>query len=384
MTLRRRLTWWSAGLMICGLLLLLGFAYFEFIHEHAEYLLGDWTPAKHAAFLHSVKEVGLFAGLPAALLGLCGIWWLVYIRRALRPLEQLTTAAERIHMENLAEALPRSGNDDEIDRLAAVLTDANRRINEGVQRVREFTLHASHELKTPLTVMRAGLESSLREENLSPAQREQLVDRLAELDRLARIVEGLTFLAKADAQLIENTRQTLRLDELILGAFEDAQSLAHPRDIKVELRECTPVVVFGDRNRLRQLLLNMADNAVKYNVPGGRMSLSLTVSGGSAWVVVSNTGPGLAPEFQSRVFDRFFRGDLSHNDEIEGCGLGLAIARWIAEAHGGEISFVSDPGKLTTVSLRLPVAGEIPAESTCTPGFIGQPATPDDHLGGNI
>ena len=356
MTLRRRLTWWSVGLMSSGLVLLLGFAYFEFIHEHYEYLMGNWTPAKHAAFMHSVKEVGLFAGLPAILLGLCGVWWLFYIRRALRPLEELTTAAEQIHMGNLDEALPRSGSDDEIDRLAAVLTDANRRINDGVQQVREFTLHASHELKTPLTVLRAGLESSLREEALSPTQREQLAERLAELDRLARIVDGLTFLAKADAHLIENTRQSLQLDELVTGAFEDAQSLAHARSIKVELGECAPVVVFGDRNRLRQLLLNLVDNAVKYNVPGGRVTLSLKANQGSAWIVISNTGPGLAPEFQSRVFDRFFRGDLSHNDEIEGCGLGLAIARWIVEAHGGEISFVSEPGKLTTVSVRLPAS----------------------------
>ena len=132
------------------------------------------------------------------------------------------------------------------------------------------------------------------------------------------------------------------------------RGLPRTRSIKVELGECAPVVVFGDRNRLRQLLLNLVDNAVKYNVPGGRVTLTLKANQGSAWIVTSNTGPGLAPEFQSRVFDRFFRGDLSHNDEIEGCGLGLAIARWIVEADDGEVSFISEPGKLTTVSVRPP------------------------------
>ena len=356
MTIRARLTWWSGGLMAGGLMLLGSFAWFEFVHEHPEFFAGVWTAQKQADFRNSLQEVGIFAGLPALLLSAGGMWWLFFIRRALRPLETLTLAAEQLNVGNLREPLPRSGNEDEIDRLATVLNAAKGRLDDSFQRVREFTLHASHELKTPLTIMHAGLETALQEEGaaLTPAQRERIGQQLEEVQRLSKIVDGLTLLTKADAGLITLHREPLRLDELVRETFEDVEILAHPQQISAELTDCDAATVSGDRNRLRQLLLNLADNAIKYNQSGGRVTLALRRQGATAEITITNTGPGLPPGSDERVFDRFFRGDASHSSEVDGCGLGLSIARCIAQLHGGQIEFTSAPGRETTVRVRLP------------------------------
>ena len=139
-------------------------------------------------------------------------------------------------------------------------------------------------------------------------------------------------------------------------SFADANILAHPSGIRVSLSQCEPATVLGDRHRLRQLLLNLTDNSVKYNQPGGGVAISLTCAFLAAELRIANTGLGLPAELQSRVFERFFRGDASHNRAVEGCGLGLSIAQWIVNAHGGTIQFVSQPNQLTTVTVRLPLA----------------------------
>ena len=144
------------------------------------------------------------------------------------------------------------------------------RLDDSFKRIREFTLHASHELKTPLTVLCGETETALRDESLPPAERERAASQLDELRRLARIVDGLTLLAKADAGQVALKLEPVRLDELVRDNFADAQILAEPQGIQVELAACEEISVRGDRHRLRQLLLNLADNAVKYNQPQGR------------------------------------------------------------------------------------------------------------------
>ena len=212
-------------------------------------------------------------GLPAVLLGLLGGWWLT--RRALAPVAELTEAITRIHERNLREPLPRTGNGDELDRLTEVFNAMLARLDDSFNRIREFTLHASHELKTPLTVLCGETETALRDESLPPAERERAASQLDELRRLARIVDGLTLLAKADAGQVALKLEPVRLDELVRDNFADAQILAEPQHIQVELTACEEITVRGDRHRLRQLLLNLADNAVKYNQPQGRVTMSL-------------------------------------------------------------------------------------------------------------
>jgi signal transduction histidine kinase len=230
------------------------------------------------------------------------------------------------------------------------------RLDNSFQRIREFTLHASHELKTPLTVLRGELETALHDDRTSNQLKEQLASQIDEIERLAKIVDGLTLLTKADAGQISLKCEPVRLDELVRESAADAKILAQPQGVEVREERCDETTINGDRHRLRQLLLNLADNAVKYNQPGGKIHFSLERDGAFSVLKISNTGAGLAPDLQPRVFERFFRGDASHNSAVEGCGLGLSIAQWIVHAHKGEIQFVSTPNQITTVSIRLPLA----------------------------
>jgi len=251
--------------------------------------------------------------------------------------------------------LPGSGNGDELDRLTEVFNDMTSRLDNSFQRVREFTLHASHELKTPLTILCGEIETALRDESLTPMERDGYASQLDELRRLARIVDGLTLLAKADAGQVTLKLEPLRLDELVRDNFADTQILAEPNHIQVELAGCEEISLRGDRHRLRQLLLNLGDNAVKYNQPQGRVAMKLHRVNGAAEFVIANTGPGIPPESLPRIFDRFYRGDPAHGTEVDGCGLGLSIVQWIVSAHNGTIQVESVPSQLTTVTVRLPL-----------------------------
>jgi signal transduction histidine kinase len=361
-TIRTRLTFWYAGIMFLSLLAMGVLTYHQFAPEpHGQWVGSNADSrireeeADENDFRETLRNI-LWCGVPAALLALGGGWWLM--RKSLAPVSALTQTAEKVTERNLHERLPRTGNGDELDRLTEVFNAMTARLDGSFQRIREFTLHASHELKTPLTVMHGELETALREESPSPPQRERLASQLDEVQRLSKIVDGLTLLTKADAGQIHLAREPVRLDEVVRDAFADAQILAEPRRVTVELPVCEEQTVPGDRHRLRQLLLNLADNGIKYNEPGGRVVMSLRRADHNAEIAIANTGPGISSEMLPRVFDRFFRGDPAHGNGVDGCGLGLSIAQWIVRAHGGSISLVSPPGGLTTVTVRLPeVAG---------------------------
>jgi signal transduction histidine kinase len=314
-------------------------------HEHRR------APAEHA--ISETGEMVFEVGLPAVALGLLGGWWLT--RRALSPVAELTEAVKKVHESNLREPLPRTGNGDELDRLTGVFNAMLARLDDSFNRTREFTLHASHELKTPLTILCGETEIMLRDESLSAAERDRAAGLLDELRRLARIVDGLTLLARADAGQVTLKLEPVRWDELVRDNFADAQILAEPHGIQVELPVCEEMTLPGDRHRLRQLLLNLADNAVKYNQPRGRVTMSLQRAHNLAQFTIANTGAGIPPEVLPRVFDRFYRGDAAHSQTVDGCGLGLSIAQWIVSAHHGTIQIESLRSKLTIVTVRLPL-----------------------------
>jgi signal transduction histidine kinase len=347
MTIRRRLTLWYAGILILSLLVI-GVGTYQEISEQLR-LDHRNRPEGHA--LHEAGEMIFRVGLPAVILGLVGGWWLT--RRALAPVLRLTDAVEQIHERNLREPLPRSSNGDELDRLTQVFNAMTARLDGSFNRIRDFTLHASHELKTPLTVLRGETETALRDGTLSPAERDRCVSLLDELHRLTQIVDGLTLLAKADAGQIALAFEPVRLDELVHDSFADAQILAEPHSITVKLENCEKIFVLGDRHRLRQLLLNLADNAIKYNQPDGQVKMNLRCAEDFAEFTIANSGTGIPAEILPRVFDRFFRGDSAHSNRIDGCGLGLSIAQWIVSAHRGTIQIESDPARVTTVTIRL-------------------------------
>ena len=361
MTIRTRLTFWYAAVLFASLLAMGAAAYFEIARSRGEALRKAGVPERlvakdqHEDF-EDVSGILFWCGLPAAALALAGGWWLM--KKSLIPVTDLTRAAEKITARNLSERLPRTGNGDELDRLTEVFNAMTARLDDSFNRIREFTLHASHELKTPLTVLCGEIETALRDESLSPAERERAVSQLDELRRLARIVDGLTLLAKADAGQVALKLEPLRFDELVREAFADAQILAESQHIVVELGVCEKISIQGDRHRLRQLLLNLADNAVKYTQPQGHVTMNLRRVENLAEFKIANTGAGIPPEVLPHVFDRFFRGDPAHSQTVDGCGLGLSIVRWIVSAHGGAIEIESASEKLTTATVRLPMEGK--------------------------
>lgn len=357
MTIRTRLTLWYAGILIVSLLLIGLGTYHEISEQmrHSRKYAPDnpehRSPEHHA--LNETEEMVFSVGLPAIVLGLLGGWWMT--RRVLAPVTQLTQAMEKVQEHNLRQPLPRSGSGDELDRMTEVFNAMTVRLDESFNRIREFTLHASHELKTPMTILCCEMETVLRDETLSEAERERAVSQLDELRRLTRIVDGLTLLAKADAGQITLAQDPVRWDELIRDNFADALILAEPLGIRVELSAREAVTIPGDRHRMRQLLLNLTDNAVKYNRPQGHILMVLRRVGEIAEFTISNTGKGIPPEALPKVFDRFYRGENAQGGATEGCGLGLSIAQWIVTAHKGSISVECPEADLTMVRVRLPV-----------------------------
>src|SRR5450759_4405911 len=211
MKIRTRLNLWYSAIL-CGVALAVVAAacYHEFVIEkhHVRHSHKSETERDNEDLI----DVLTWTVIPAVVLGLAGGWWLT--RQALTPVARLTAAAEKIHAGNLAQKLPRSGNGDELDRLTEVFNAMTARLDGSFQRIREFTLHASHELKTPLTILHGELETALTDPALNPAQREQWLSQLDEVQRLARIVDGLTLLTKADAGQVQLARAPVPLHEL--------------------------------------------------------------------------------------------------------------------------------------------------------------------------
>lgn len=351
LTLRDRLALRYAVIVAVCLLLLVGLAHHEFLTEvrlHQQY--GTKEPS--GLLWGEYFELFAYSMIPVVL---GGGWWLM--RRTLIPINTLAQQMENIHAHNLHQPLPRTGTGDEVDRLTEVFNAMTTRLDQSFQQMKEFTIHASHELKTPLTVMRAELETALQEgQSLPEDKRDWIYHQLDEVQRLTSIVDTLIVLAKADAGQIKMELKPVRFQELVQESFEDAVVLAEPHHVGVTLLHCDDLTVSGDRHRLRQLLLNLVDNAVKYNQPGGTVTMSLEPMEGFAQLKITNTGKGISPEMQAHVFNRFVRGDNALTSAVEGAGLGLTIAQWIVQAHCGFIRLSSEPNKQTSVIVHIPLA----------------------------
>lgn len=346
-TLRRRLALRYASIVAGCVLLLLSLAHHEFVVEPAEKQRLGIPDVHDASEWAEYAEVFIYGAIPIVLgMG----WWIM--RKTLMPITALAQSLERIDVENLKNPLPRSYNGDEVDRLTEVFNALSMRLHNSFEQIREFTLHASHELKTPLTVMRAQLDLLLLDPKLAPEHRQWAQGQVDEVQRLAGIVDSLTLLAKANAGLVTIRRDPVRFDEIVHECYEDALILAESSQVYVTLNTCEAVTVDGDRDRLRQLLLNLTDNAIKYNHAGGTVRITLRHVANMAELEITNTGPGIPPAVQDRIFDRFVRGTKT----VEGCGIGLAIAKWIVQSHGGTIEIATGAEQLTTARVRLPVA----------------------------
>lgn len=351
MTLRRQLAARYSIIVALCLAILGWLSHHEFVEEPAMFrALGVAEPV--STEISEFIEVLIFAGVPVIFI--VG-WWLV--RHSLKPIDELAASVERFDVNNLSQRLPCTGNGDEVDRMAAAFNAMAGRLERSIGQIREFTLSASHELKTPLTVMRAQLETTLaRSSALTEPHRVALENLLEETQRLARIVDGLTLLSKADAGIVSLERKHVPFEGLVREAAEDAEVLAQPDRIQIRLLRCEPAAIIGDRHRMRQVLLNLVENATKYNQPGGQVQIELVREEAWCRLTIANTGPGIPPDVLPHVFNRFFRSPSAPERTSDSCGLGLTITRWIVESHGGQIQIASELGGLTTVTVRLPVS----------------------------
>ena len=292
--------------------------------------------------------------LPAVLLVVAGgSWWLA--RRALRPITRITQAAASITADRLGERLPVPETEDEIGRHIRVLNGMFDRLQRSFEQATRFTADASHELRTPLTIMRGQLEDALRSGSNTAEQERLLVDLLEETSGLQKTAENLLLLTRFDAGKNPLQREPLDWSALVAEAGEDAELLAAPRHLKIETEIASGVRVLGDATLLRRVLLNLIDNAVKYNRADGRVRLTLGLANGLATVTVANTGPGIAPERRPALFERFYRPESDRNRDTGGSGLGLSLCREIVTAHEGTIALGLTAADWTEFVVSLPV-----------------------------
>lgn len=279
-----------------------------------------------------------------------GAWWLV--RSALRPVQRISAAAQHITAEHLDERLPIPLRRDELGELTAVLNEMLERLDRGHAQAVRFTADASHELKTPLALIAAGIEELLRRRDLPPEVVAALGSLLDDNRRLAAVCQDLLVLARADAGRLALDRQPHDLRALVEAAVEDARILGEGRGIHFELKLPPHAEEFVDARYLTRILLNLLSNAVKYNHERGRVDVQL-VAEKDEWVIeIANTGSGIAPEHQPKLFERFFRVD--HSAAAPGHGLGLSLSRELARAHGGDLVLAASDASCTTLRLTLP------------------------------
>lgn len=289
-----------------------------------------------------------------ALLGSTALGWAIS-NRALKPIEDITQAASRIATtDDLSTRLPWTGPMDELGRLTSVFNHMMNRLEHLFSVQKRFVADVSHELRTPLTAIRGHLELIKRygmdDESFEAVQ--------SEVDRMSRMVSDLLLLAKADYGGITLNVEPLDLDTVVSEVYREARVLGKDRNLKITVRDFEPVRINGDADRLKQLLLNLISNAIKFTPEGGEIAINLRKNLRNAIMEVQDTGIGISAEDMARVFDRFFQADSSRVRGVagrgEGVGLGLSIAKWIAEAHGGQISVKSEVGVGTTFSVTIP------------------------------
>ena len=288
------------------------------------------------------------AGLSAALVG----GWAI-AGGALRPIARMTSTAGTIaHSRDLSHRIATPPHHDELGRLATTFNDMLSSIEAAYQAQQRFVSDASHELRAPLTAIQGNLELIRRHPEMPPPDRDEaLAEAEREALRLTRLVADLLALARADAG-VTLRHETVDLDAVALDAFRSARQLARDQELALDTLE--PVQVIGDADRLKQLLLIVLDNALKYTPSGGRVTMGLRQCAGGGEITVQDTGVGIAAEDLPRVFERFYRADPARSRDAGGTGLGLPIARWIVEQHRGAIHIDSVPGQGTTVTVSLP------------------------------
>jgi len=279
----------------------------------------------------------------------------VLVKRALLPVDRIAASAERISSQNLSERLPVAQTGDELERLSLALNRMIERLDSAFLYSRRFVADASHELRTPLTVLQGELESLVQQPQFTEDWRDRVGSALEEVDRLSHIVEGLFAISRLDAGEAAAEWVPLDLAQLTASTVEQMSLLAEDKGIKVTCEATMGVWVAGDRSRLKQVVVNLLDNAIKYTPQGGQVALTVSTGNNQAILEVTDSGMGIPSEALARVFERFFRVDQARSREQGGAGLGLSIVKSICTAHHGRVEVSSSPGRGSRFRVELPL-----------------------------
>jgi len=294
------------------------------------------------------------AGAVVLLLGLAGGWWVS--TRALSPIEDISAAAVRISTGDLTQRIQTTDTGSELGELSRVLNTTFARLQASFDRQAQFTADASHELRTPVSVVLTQTQSALARERSAAEYQESLAACQRAAQRMRRLTESLLTLARLDSGEAATTREPCDLDRLARDATELLRPIAEEHEVTLEV-EAAPTRCEGNAEQLGQVVTNLVSNAICYNRPGGSVRVKVATEPGAAVLTVSDTGQGIAPEDLPHVFERFYRADSSRNRRTGGgAGLGLAICKAIADAHHGALEAASTQGRGSTFALRIPVA----------------------------
>lgn len=312
------------------------------------------------AVLHGLL-IALALGLPFTVAVAVGGGYLL-MRRALKPVDEITHSAEQITSRNLSRRLPVADTGDEIERLSIALNRMITRLDESFQYVQRFTADASHELRTPLTVLRGELEAIVQrpqELGLDSEARDTIGSLLEETERLSRIVESLLAISRLDAGEAQMERVNFDLAELATTTTEQMRLLAEDKNVSLVCETNGAVEIGGDRARLKQVVVNLLDNAIKYTNNGGEARIIVRNEKAHALLEVTDTGIGIPAEALPHLFERFYRVDKARSRQMGGVGLGLAIVKSIVTAHDGRVTVESVEGRGSRFCVELPLTGKL-------------------------
>jgi heavy metal sensor kinase len=304
-----------------------------------------------AADLGVVRRV-IFLALPL-LLGLAGIGGYLLATHSLAPLNWMAQQAREITGSNLNRRLEIGHAAEELTVLAASFNELLARLDQSFEAMRRFVADASHELRTPISVIRGEADVALSHDRGATEYRDSLAIVLDESRRLSRLVDDLLNLARADAGRVNLQAQDFYFNDLLAECCRSMQTLAAASEVALECHSTGDVQFRGDEALLRRLVINLLDNAIRYTPPGGQVSAELEADPAAVRIRISDTGVGIAPEAAPRVFDRFYRADKSRSRQDGGVGLGLSIVKWIAESHNGSVELTRNPGPGTTFTVTL-------------------------------
>ena len=305
--------------------------------------------------LESLRRILAYVGPIALVIAGIGGWFLA--RQSLSPVVAMAERARRIGVEDLGGRLPVANPRDELGKLAATFNELLGRLESSLMQQRRFMADASHELRTPVTTARTAASVALQQPTRDEDDYRQALQIVEEQTiRLSRIVDDMFTLARADAGNYPFQRGPMYLDEVIEEVVRSARVLAAAKAIDVAAITVPSAAFAGDEDLIRRLIGNLVDNAVRHAPKASRVTVDLTKDDGQYLVRVSDSGPGIPPEIQPRIFERFYRLDAARTYD-GGAGLGLALARWIAREHGGDVTLTQSSDEGTTFTVRLPHDG---------------------------